>query len=366
MKITAIEPILVALPYEHGAPKPQRHGMGAWDTQDILFMRVATDEGIVGWGEAFSNASTPVTIPAIRDIIATLAIGRDPTDLESLMFDLTRRTQSMARSGPVQFALSGLDIALWDIRGKAQGRPVWDLLGGKRRDSVPAYASMFRIGDPKLVAKVAGNAAERGYDHIKLHEHSVETTKAARAAIGPERSLMVDTNCAWDNIDDAAAFCAATQDCNLRWLEEPLYPVDRYDMLAELRSRVTTPLAVGENLGNINDARWLAQAKGADIVQPSVAKIGGVTQTWKTLQFLRGEGVEAVPHSPFVGPALMAAIHMIAALEGDVVCEHRFCDLDGNPLGEAAVARRGRLTVPQAPGLGFEVDEKAMARFRRG
>ena len=365
MKITAIEPILVALPYEHGAPKPERNGVGAWDTQDILFVKVSTDAGVTGWGEAFSNASVPVTIPAIRDIIAKLAVGRDPRDIATLMGDLTRRTQSMARSGPVQFALSGLDIALWDIAGKIANKPVWELLGGRGRETIPAYASMFRCLKPELVEKVSGAAAARGYDHIKLHEHSIEAVAAARNAIGPTRSLMVDTNCYWDAPDDVVAFCEASEPYNLRWLEEPLYPVDRYDLLANVRRRVKVPLAVGENLGNINDARWLAMSKGADVVQPSVAKIGGITQTWKTLQFLKGEGIEAVPHTPFVGPALIAAIHMIAAMEEDVVCEHRFCDLEGNPLGEAAASIGGRLRVPQGPGLGFEINEKDLARYRR-
>ena len=365
MKITSVEPILVALPYEHGAPKPQRHGMGAWDTQDILFVKVTTDEGVTGWGEAFSNASVPVTIPAIRDIIAKLAVGRDPRDIETLMFDLTRRTQSMGRSGPVQFALSGLDIALWDIAGKIAGKPVWELLGGKKRETIPAYASLFRCTDPAYVEKVSGAAAARGYDHIKLHEHSIEAIVAARNAIGSTRSLMVDTNCYWDDVRDVVAFCNAAEPYNLRWLEEPLYPVDRYDLLAETRRRVNVPLAVGENLGNINDARLLAQSKGADVVQPSVAKIGGITQTWKIIQYLLGEGIETVPHTPFVGPALIAAIHMIAAMDGDVVCEHRFCDLDGNPLGAAAVSKGGRLPVPQRPGLGVEIDEKEIARFRK-
>ena len=105
--------------------------------------------------------------------------------------------------------------------------------------------------------------------------------------------------------------------------------------------------------------------KSADIVQPSVAKIGGVTMAWKTIRMLRENGVTVVPHSPFTGPALIATIHLIAAMGEDIPCEHRFCDLEASPIGDCVVSRNGRLAVPQGPGLGFEVDEKIIARYRK-
>lgn len=366
MKITRIEPTLVALPYDHGAPKPVRHGIGTWATQPILLVRVDTDSGITGWGEAFGHASSPVTLAAISRIVADLAVGRDPRDVAALMFDLTRRTQSMARSGPVQFALSGLDIALWDIAGKVAGKPVWQLLGGTPgRGTVTAYASLFRLGTPELVGRVAAKAVERGYRHVKLHEHSREAVAAARAAIGPDVSLMVDTNCHWDSADAVIGACREFEPYNLAWLEEPLYPADSYDIMAAIRRAVRVPLAAGENLGNLNDLRWLAAAGGVDVIQPSVAKIGGITETWKAMAHVgQCAGIRAVPHSPFLGPALMATVHIIAALGGDILCEHRFCDLEASPLGETVVARDGCLAVPDAPGLGFAVDEGVLRKYR--
>ena len=365
MKITQVEPIFVGIPYEHGAPKPQRHGIGVWDTQPILFVRVETDAGITGWGEAFSHASTPVTKTAISEVVAKLAVGRDPTDIAALMAELTRMTQSMARSGPVQFALSGLDIALWDIAGKAAGQPVWRLLGGKEhKPTVPAYASLFRLGTPEHVARVAANARQRGYRHIKLHEHSVEVVAAAREAIGPDVSLMVDTNCYWDDPDQIIAVCKELEPYNIAWLEEPLYPADAYDIMARIRRAVRVPLAAGENLGNYNDVRWIADAKAVDVVQPSVAKIGGITELVKAIAHLNSRGIRAVPHAPFLGPALMAAIHVIAAMPEDVLCEHRFCDLAESPLGDAVVSHNGRLAVPDGPGLGFEIDQGVIEKYR--
>src|SRR5262245_8681820 len=301
MKITQVEPIFVGIPYAHGAPKPKRHGIGAWDVQPILFVKVETDAGITGWGEAFSHASTPVTKTAISEIVAKLAVGRDPSDIPGLMGDLTRMTQSMARSGPVQFALSGLDIALWDIAGKTGGQPVWRLLGGKeRKATIPAYASLFRLATPGYVAQVAGKARQRGYRHIKLHEHSMEAVAAAREAIGPEVSLMVDTNCYWDDPDAIIAVCKVLERYDVAWLEEPLYPADAYDVMARVRQAVRVPLAAGENLGNYNDVRWIAEAKAVDVIQPSVAKIGGITELARAIAHIRSRGIRAVPHTPFL------------------------------------------------------------------
>jgi L-alanine-DL-glutamate epimerase-like enolase superfamily enzyme len=366
MKITRIEPIAVAIPYDHGAPKPMRHGgFGSWDSLPILFVRVETDAGIVGWGEAFGHASTPVTQTAISEIVAKLAVGRDPADVPTLMAEFTRKTQSMARSGPVQFALSGLDIALWDLAGKVAGQPLWRLLGGKeRRATVPAYASLFRLGTTEHVSRVAANAVQRGYKHIKLHEHSVEVVAAAREAIGPDVSLMVDTNCYWNDPDEVVAVCKELEPYDIAWLEEPLYPADAYDVMARIRQQTSVPLAAGENLGNYNDVRWIAQAGAVDVIQPSVAKIGGITELRKAIAYIDKQGIRVAPHSPFLGPALMAVIHVIAAMPEGVLCEHRFCDLAESPLGDAVVSRNGSLLVPDSPGLGFEVDPKVIEKYR--
>ncbi len=365
MKITAVTPILVSLPYDHGATKPERTGMGTWDTVDIIFVRVDTDAGITGWGEAFGHASTPVTMTAVRDVISRLAVGQDANDVAALMTSLTRRTQSMARSGPVAFALSGLDIALWDIAGKAAGKPVWKLLNGERAKPLKAYASMFRCNTPDAVGKVAAAAVARGYRHIKLHEHSVEVIRAARKAVGPEIELMVDTNCFWTKPEDVLGVCRQLEDTNISWLEEPLYPADSYDLMADLRRDSNIPIAAGENLGNVNDLRWMLAADAVDVVQPSVAKIGGVTELWKAMTLARQHGVRAVPHSPFLGPALVAAMHVISASTEDILCEHRFCDLEAHPLGGCVIARGGILQTPDAPGLGFEIDEAVLAAYRR-
>jgi L-alanine-DL-glutamate epimerase-like enolase superfamily enzyme len=363
MKIARIEAIPVALPYGHGAPKP-RLGMGpVRETMDALLVRVETDGGVTGWGEAFGFATTPVTLAAIREALAPLAIGRDPADIAALTTDLRRRLQNMMQAGPARFALSGLDIALWDIAGKVAGRPVWALLGGAPRERVPAYASLLRVDTPELAASLAGAAAARGYRHVKLHQRTADTVAAARAALGPDIDLMVDANCAW-GLEEAIAMARDLRPFDLTWLEEPVFPPDDYDALAALRREGAVAVAAGENLGNPNDARWMLRAGAVDVVQPSVARLGGIAAVWETVGLARAAGTRCVPHAPFVGPALIATIHIVAAMGEEGLLEHRFCDLGASLHGDAVLAREGFLAVPDGPGLGVEVDEGVIARFR--
>ena len=363
MKITRIEPVFLRLPYEHGGPKPPL-GMGETrTTMDALLVRVETDQGLTGWGEAFGFATTPVTLPAIRDVIAPLAVGREADDIPALTTDLKRRLQNMMRGGPARFALSALDIALWDIAGQARGVPVWQMLGGKPCIRVPAYASMLRLPTPELTAEVAANAAARGYGHIKLHQKTADTVAAARAALGPDIPLMVDVNCAFD-IETALATAREMALYDLMWLEEPISPTDDYDALIRLRREGGVPVAIGENLGTPNDFRTVGRLGAADIVQPSVVKIGGISDAWSAITIARDAGLRVYPHSPFVGPGLVATIHLVAAMGGDTLCEHRFCDLGANPLGDAVLARDGYLPVPQGAGLGIAVDESIIGKYR--
>ena len=367
MKIKTVEPVLVSLPYEQGAPKPVSSPIVSWEKVNILFVRVETDEGVVGWGEAFGILCSDLTARAVSDVVAKVAVGRTITKASALSDDLRRSLNSVARAGgPVAFALSGLDIALWDIEGKVSGQPVWRLLGGVGREAIPAYASLFRLGEPRYVQKLCADAVQRGYRAIKLHEYTVDAVEAARRGAGPGVDIMVDVNCHWTSHDEVVAFCESSAPFGVSWLEEPLYPSDDYAAHARLRRAVETPIAGGENLANLAEMRVLLEAGGVDIVQPSPAKIGGVTDVWRSVALARENGVRCVPHSPFHGPALMATIHIIASMPEDVSCELRYCDLAVNPLGPLAEARGGMIRVPQGPGLGVDVDLEIIRKYRVG
>lgn len=363
MKITGVEPILIAVPYEHGGPKPMRPS-GPWTHMETLFVRLDTDAGITGWGEAFGFAASPLTRDAITRAVAPLCIGRDFNgDVAGFMVELQRKLHALGRHGPVSFALAGIDIALWDISGKAQGVPVHRMLGGATRDRIPTYASLLRYGNGGLVARYTKQAIAQGYTSVKLHEHLVETVAPGREAAGPDIAVMVDTNCAWPPAE-AVEMAGRLKPYNLYWLEEPVDPVDDYDTMARIRRDTGMTIAAGENIGHAGEARYAIERGALDIFQPSVTKIGGIVAMRKAIAVAKQHGVRVMPHSPYFGPGLIATLHVIAADLPDSLCERFYCDLKATPLGDAIVADHGYMRVPQEPGLGIDIDESVIARYR--
>jgi D-galactarolactone cycloisomerase len=362
MKITRVEPILIAVPYEHGGPKQMRP-LGPWTHMETLFVRIDTDAGLTGWGEAFGFAASPLTREAITRVVAPLCAGREVADVPSFMTDLARKLHAMGRHGPVSFALAGIDIALWDLAGKAQGVPLHRLLGGATRERIPTYASLLRYGKPDLVARYTKEAVARGYTSIKLHEHLVETVAPGREAAGPNIAIMVDTNCAWAP-DEAVEMAKKLKPYNLAWLEEPVDPVDDYDAMARIRRETGVTIAAGENIGNTGEARRAIELGALDIFQPSVTKIGGIVAMRKAIDVAQQHGVRVMPHSPYFGPGLIATLHVIAAWLPDALCERFYLQLEATPLGAAVDARDGHMRVPQGPGLGIDVDEGVIERYR--
>ena len=362
MKITKIQSWLIAVPYDHGAPKrPLATGSGR-TTQDAVYVRVETDTGLVGWGEAFGFGTCTMSQLAIERVVAPLAIGMEADDIDALMIDLWKRTQNMSRNGPVAYALSGLEIALWDLKGKALGKPLHELLGGAKRTSIPAYASLLRLNTPEQVAMGCTRALERGYRHVKLHERTIEAVAAARYTLGPHVQIMLDTNCTWTP-DEASHMVDELEGFGLAWLEEPIFPPDDYNALKSLRGR-GIPIAAGENIGNIMDVRHMLQIGAVDILQPDVAKMGGIGAMMEAMHLCEAADVEFHPHSPLFGPALVATLHICAVMEHETACEFYFADVEANPIGTVALPQDGAFNLPQGPGLGITVDEDVIARYR--
>lgn len=361
MTIRSITPIALDLPFEVGGPKSQFAGRPR--QMAMLLVRVETDDGIVGWGEAFGYAVWPVTRVAIEKLVAPMAIGRNEDDFESLMDELQRKLHIVGRTGPVVYALSGLDIALWDIAGKKAGKPVSALLGGVRRKQLPAYASLVRYADAALVQRNAEAALARGFKAIKLHEITPVEVKAAREAIGPGVKLMMDTNCPW-TVDEALAVARQVRPYDLMWFEEPVYPPEDFNGLARVRREGGIAVSAGENAMSPMDFRAMFATGAVDYAQPSVTKIGGISEMMRIAKLATEFGVTLVPHSPYFGPGLLATMHMAAAFAHETMVEYSFVDLGANPMGDTIAVRDGCVTVPTAPGLGCDPDAEVIARCR--
>ncbi|HEY0523063.1 MAG TPA: mandelate racemase/muconate lactonizing enzyme family protein [Stellaceae bacterium] len=366
MKITAIESILLKIPYESGGPKWETAGQ-VWTTMDVLLVRIDTDDGVTGWGEAFGHSVCLGTKATLDSMVAPLFIGRDPTDIVGLTREMAQRTHIFGRNGSVQYALSGIDIALWDIAGKRAGLPIFQLLGGSRRGEFDAYASFLRYTDPKLVAENAARAVERGYRAIKLHEIDVPQVAAAREAIGPDIALMMDVNCPW-TVDESLEMVRRLTPYDLYWLEEPVWPPEDHDGLARVRSAAAASgirVSAGENAAGLHDFRRLFAAGAIDIAQPSVTKIGGITEMRKIIALAEAHAVRLVPHCAYFGPGLLASLHLAATLPGPAApFERLYVDLETSPLAPWTEAMNGKMRVPQGPGLGCDPAPEIIERYR--
>lgn len=361
MTIKAVDTVAVSLPFEVWGPKSAFAGRPR--SMDILLVRVETDDGFVGWGEAFGYAVWPATRVAIERLIAPLAVGANEAHIDALTLDIQKKLHLVGRTGPVVYGLSGLDIALWDLAGKRAGQPLHALLGGARRTRLPAYASLVRYTDTALVRTNAKRALDQGYRAIKLHEIGVEQVRAAREAIGPDTKLMMDTNCPW-TIDEALAIAEGVRPYDLHWLEEPIWPPEDFAALAEVRRRCGIPVSAGENAMSLKHFEQMFDASAVDVAQPSVTKIGGVSEMMRIAALARERGVALVPHSPYFGPGLLATLHMAAAFEHETMIEVSFVELGASPLGESVQPQGGMIAVPQGPGLGCDPDSKVLAQYR--
>ena len=363
MKITKVETLVINMPMIiEGSVVPSQGGKPR-TSMDTLLVRVETDGGVTGWGEGFGHRIFPATRAAIDTLVGPMCVGRDPAAINPLVDELQRALAGVGRNGPAMYALSAIDIALWDIAGKLAGQPLYRLLGGAPRQRLPAYASLLRYGDPAAVRHHVEKALKRGYCHIKLHEITYAPIEAARKAAGPDIPIMVDCNCPW-TVAEAISMARRLQPLDLKWLEEPVWPPEDHAGLARVQVQGGIPTAAGEN-AMLPELKGLLAASAVSYIQPSVTKVGGVTQTRKVMALADAHGVACVPHSAYFGPGLLASIHCIAAMAGEGLVERYDADFAVNPLHGAILPdSSGCMAVPQGPGLGVDPDPAVIAKLR--
>lgn len=382
MKITNLEAIVLESPYEN---RPPTGGEEAHGVKHCLLLKVSTDEGITGWSDvetaphvAEAVVNAPDSGSGVFEGLRHLVIGEDPFDVERLWDKVYRGTIYYGRRGVVMQVLSGFDIACHDIMGKAIGRPLHKLLGGARRDRVRAYASTLFRPAPDDMKRACDFYLGRGFTAVKFgwgvfgqnRKRDLALVAAARQAIGPDVELMVDPG--WTvnrSAYDAIELIRALEPYRIYWLEDFLHP-ECYDGYARIKEAgVKTRLAAGEQEATAWGFHDLITRGKVDVVQPDLSRCGGLSQARKIIWEAQRAGVDVCPHAWLTDLLSATSLHVNACLERSLFLEYNVCD---NPMLREIIRNPiqmdscGRVPVPQGPGLGIDVDEKAVERFRVG
>jgi len=354
MKIVSVEATLIKLPFDSGGSPGWL--AATWATLDYVMVRIDTDAGITGWGDGFGYGAARATHAFTQHVLAPALIGRDARDIAGINRDMQYNNHIWGRYGVTMFAISGIDIALWDIAGKACGQPLHQMLGGARRKRIPAYASLLRYNTPELVSERASAAKEQGFAQIKLHEDEEPEVRAAREAVGDDMPIMVDVNCKWTP-HHARYQTERLAQYDMFWLEEPIFPPEDFDALARLHLDTGVALAAGENACTAFQFQKMIESGGIDFLQPSVTKVGGISEMRKILTLAETQGATVMPHSPYFATGLLATLHILSTLPDECLVEYFFYkSLPASLYGDAIVARDGYLDVPDGPGLGMDPD----------
>ncbi len=366
MRITKIETFLLRLPYTPALTRTTGKE-GAFNAAralqpalDALLVRVETDNGLIGWGEAFGHACNPASMALLNNMLAPFFTGEACDDIETLMQKAHFAFHSYGRGGVMMYALSAIDIALWDLRGKAENLPLWQLLGGKRTqiDVYPSLASYD--GDISKLTACIHQLIDSGYRHIKLHERDPAAIATLCQALPKEVTLMVDTNCAWD-MQQAGEILPLLHNAGVAFVEEPTFPPEDLSQLRYLRQATGMRIAAGENFNHSDDFALCLALGAVDVLQPSVAKIGGISAMLEIIKHAHGhDDVMLLPHCFYYGPGLLACAHLLSVMQQPVPLEVPWLAFE--EVLHPFMRYQPVMDLPQTPGLGFSPDPGVFER----
>jgi L-alanine-DL-glutamate epimerase-like enolase superfamily enzyme len=295
------------------------------------------------------------------------------TPREGYALDRGHVLPQLGRRGLSISAIAGVDIALWDLLGKSLGAPVWRLLGGRRAERMPAYASGGWADEARIGEQLLGYVEKGGFRAVKMRvgvmdgepHKSAARVRAARKALGPDIKLMADAHGTW-TVAEAKAFCRMVEDCDLYWLEEPVTADDKTG-LAEVRRASAVPISTGESEFTRHDFREIAELRAADILQPDLAIAGGITEGVRIGAVASAFNLRLAPHLWSGAPAFAAGVALAASQSAGFILEY---SLGANPMLHELVHEKftvtdGQIEIPDRPGLGVTVDEDFVRRHTR-
>ena len=361
MRVTHVSTRLVSTP----ADSPLVFDRPTNETLEFVTLELGTDQGLVGVGVTYFGGALTGALKVAVDDLGQLIVGYDPTEVEAIADKLRRAAGSAGPGGIFTLALSAIDMACWDLKGKAVGQSLCELLGGLR-DRVPTYASgaLTRPLPVDYLAMAGPRLVEMGFRQMKMQcgsertvAGSVERVRVMREAIGPDVDLMCDINQLW-SVHHAVEVGRAVEQYQLFWLEDPTAH-DDYAGLARIADALTTPIATGEYHYGIVPFRHLLEARSLDIVMIDLVRVGGITQWLKVAGMAEAFNLPVVSH---LIPEVH--VHLVAAIPNGLTVEymprlHRLFE-------ETPAIEQGQLVVPKKPGLGLDFDQAALERYQVG
>jgi L-alanine-DL-glutamate epimerase-like enolase superfamily enzyme len=364
MKIVEIKayPTSFPVPRDGGV----RLGIGQAVKRDCVMVKVVTEDGIVGWGESHHGRAHTAIAKLIETTLSQLILGMDAADTTGVWAKIYKfQLGSHGMGAGCAMAMSGIDMALWDVRGKATGWPLYRLLGGTRRP-VPAYAGGISLGyqPPASLIDEAQPMLEAGYKAVKLRigdtvRDDVERMEAVRNAFGDELAILTDANTGY-TIGDVRRVMPAMDELDIGWLEEP-FPAHDHRTYREARGLGRTPLAAGENHFTRFEFTRVLEDDVIRIWQPDLSKAGGITEVMRIAAMASAFKIPVHPHSSMTGVNQAASIHLLAAIENggyfeaDLSKGNLFRDVMGSEPW--AIGKDGNVLPLDRPGIGVEVDE---------
>lgn len=365
MKITDVRTSIYSCPLA----TPVTDAKFATTHRCAVIAKVYTDDGIVGVGESSSFGGPPVvTATVIEKELRSYLIGEDPLDSSLIWDKMYYGSFEHGRRGLIISAMSGLDIALWDIKGKASGMPVHKILGG-HSNSMKAYASMGFYAPGKGIKELTDEASlciQKGFSALKVkiggmsQKHDLERVEAIREAVGDEVDILVDANGSY-SATDAIRMDRALDKFNILWFEEPVNADDTRGYV-KVSENFNIPIAAGENLYTRYDFKDLIMTGAIDVVQPDTIWCGGLTEARRIADFANAFKISCAPHTFSSGVCLAANLHLLLSISNASMLEY---DVNPNPLGvdlldePITIDEKGYVKAPSKPGLGISVNETA-------
>lgn len=368
MRIADVRAFPISFPYPEDGQVAL--GIGRTVKRDAVLVKVVTDDGLVGWGEAHAGRSPGAIARIVETTLKALVLGMDAADVAGVGARIYRmQLASHGMGAGAAIAMSGLDMALWDIRGKAVGWPLYRLLGGAAR-AIPAYAGGISLGfqPPAELVEEAQAMVARGYNALKLRigdtvQRDAERVAAVRHGLGRDVAILTDANTAY-SLADARAVMPVLDEHRVSWLEEP-FPAHDHRSYAEAKRYGTVPLAAGENHYTRYDFARLVEDRSITILQPDLSKCGGITEGLRIAALASAWRLPINPHTSVTGLNMAASVHFLAAIENGGYFEADASKL--NPFRDRLCSAAFTLEVDgtvrplEGPGLGVEIDEDFVA-----